>query len=194
MARFWKKLPQEIVRHPRYGVTPEYSGYEIPKAEAERLVRQCGTEKIFLESVIPADITQQKFSCCPLEYYVDMLLQCRVCKRCFLFFAKEQKFWYETLKKPVFVGCTHCPECRAAHHQIRRRLQRYSEFVVRTDLSDSELETLVDDVVFLWQANELRKKQRLYTLRKLALQRIPASPATARLEEIIAGLNSQTQD
>ena len=52
----------------------------------------------FPESAIPADESRQNYSVIPRLCYVDELRRCRKCDRDFIFFAREQHFWYEVLR------------------------------------------------------------------------------------------------
>ncbi len=43
-----------------------------------------------------------------------MLAVCRTCARTFLFFAREQQYWYEDLHFYIDTDCVHCPTCRGS--------------------------------------------------------------------------------
>jgi hypothetical protein len=125
----------------------------------------------------------------PRGYYVDMLVVCRTCARPFIFFAREQQYWYEDLHFYIDTDCVHCPACRAASHEHRDRLRRYSEHVGRADLDAGQLATLVGDAVFLWKAGTLHDEQKLRWLRNLARRRIPQDPATVSIDRLLASLD-----
>lgn len=48
----------------------------------------------------------------PRYYYVDSPLTCRDCRAGSVFTAKEQQYWYETLRLPTFVEVNRCSKCR----------------------------------------------------------------------------------
>ena len=48
----------------------------------------------------------------PFLAYFDSEKICNTCKQVFLFWAKEQVFWYETLKFWVQSKAKNCPTCR----------------------------------------------------------------------------------
>jgi hypothetical protein len=179
-----------IVPHSRYGDAIVPSGCTASAEEVRGSFWSYSSETIFPESAIQADTTRQNFTVFPRGYYVDMLRQCRTCRRPFIFFAREQQHWYEELGFYIDADCVHCPECRRSDQQLRRRFQRYSKSIGRKDIDDRDLATLVGDAVFLWQAGVLREEQRLRRLRNLARQRIPGSTATASIDRVIDELKS----
>lgn len=174
--------------HPRHGTAVVPSGHDLTEAEVRGSYYGYRDETIYPESAIPADCSRQNFSTFPRGYYVDMLMVCRACERPFLFFAREQQFWYEELHFYIDTACQYCPECRREQHEFRERLRRYSEQVGREGLSDAELATLVGDAVFLWRAGVLHDESRLRWLRNRARRSVPNDPATASIERLIGGL------
>lgn len=105
---------------------------------------------IFPETAIRADCKHQFFWDFARRMYVDIARKCRSCRRWFLFFALEQKYWFETLKFNINADCVHCHECRRAS-QIQRKMQyRYDELLTQTEKSTlewNELSTLGDHLV-----------------------------------------------
>ncbi len=63
----------------------------------------------------------------PHLFYVDIERRCRSCRRMFVFSAKEQRHWYETLK---FFECStaiDCQNCRRDRRTARKLLASHSE-------------------------------------------------------------------
>jgi hypothetical protein len=183
---------ESTVPHPRYGNAPMASS----DTEAVALARKVwGGEGfrglVFPESAILADPSKQNYSVVARTFYVDMKKTCRDCGRYFIFFAVEQRHWYEELKFFTDSECVRCPECRKAERTLRRRFDRYSQNIKRNDLDDDTLATLVDDAVFLWGHSLLKKQQTLYRLRKLAHLRIPDRYATRSLDALVESIRSQ---
>lgn len=176
----------DVVPHPRYGDTIVPSGCTVSAEVVRSSYWRYHQDTIFPESAIPANTARQNFSVFPRGFYVDTLRQCRTCGRSFIFFAREQQHWYEVLGFYVDADCIHCPECRKSDQQLRRRFQRYSANIGRTDNNDQELETLIDDAVFLWQAGVLRDEQKLRRLRNLARERLPDNPVMKNMERVLA--------
>jgi len=185
MSKRRSKLPENLVPHPRYGVKITPSGFKLPRAGHRPVVLGLqGRNDLSRRTAIPADLARQRYTV-PRTYYVDILRQCRGCKRPFVFYAREQKYWYETLGFDISADCLHCPECRRTHHRFRRRFRRYSESIVSDDLSDAELAVLVEDAVFLYEAGVLGE-QRLRRLKNLAVRRIPDEPATGEVLDVLS--------
>jgi hypothetical protein len=148
-------------------------------------------QTIFPESAIPANVSRQNYTVLPRRYYVDILKQCRECRRPFIFFAREQEHWYEKLGFTIDADCVRCVECRKSEQRLQRRLKRYSHAIPRDDLDDRELATLVEDAVFLFEVGVLRDEQRLRRLRNLARRRIPQSTATESIGQLISQITSK---
>ncbi|MBK8206412.1 MAG: zinc-ribbon domain containing protein [Planctomycetes bacterium] len=77
---------------------------------------------------VRGDITKQNFCLeTPFYYYEDQTKTCLQCGSNFVFSAKEQKYWYETLSFHQWSLAIRCRECRrkrrteaAVHRQVSR--------------------------------------------------------------------------
>jgi hypothetical protein len=190
MSESGSQYPQGLVPHPRFGDGSVPSGYNVPL----EVIRACycyDRPPVFPKSAIPADVSRQNYSVRPRLCYVDMLRGCRKCGRDFIFFAREQQYWYEQLGFWVEADCVHCPECRRSDHRLRQRFQRFSQAISKGNVNDEELATLVDDAVSLSEAGVLRSEQKLRRLKNLARARIPDSPAYRAILERITALGEQ---
>jgi len=186
-ARTLKRLAS-VVPHPRYGTEIVPSGLVgeddvIPGPPA------WSKDVTFPESAIPADVRKHNFTTMShMHWYVDTLRDCRTCKRPFLFFAREQQHWYETLRLRVEVECIDCVECRASLRTMRRRLKRYGELVVERELTDENMLALASDATFLWTNGLLHDEQRLRRIKNRAHRQVPDGAATRALGELVASL------
>lgn len=180
-----KSIPG-LVPHPRYGDAPRPSGIEIPEEKIRDGWWSYGREHIFPETVLVADPSKQNFAMYPREYYVDILRKCRKCSRPFIFFALEQRYWFETLQFYVDADCVLCPSCRRESQVIRRRLRRYSDMMSKSVKTRKELMFLVDDGAFLLAQGVLRNLNNLGSLKNMALKSIPEYPGTQLLKESLA--------
>lgn len=119
-----------FVRHPRYGQRPRITGLN-PETDYT-------TGKVFLHwhsseacripnTAIPADIARQALATVPVTHYFDVRRQCRDCNRPFIFFAEEQKYWYEELGFPLESDCVRCVDCRKKQQGLERMRERYEE-------------------------------------------------------------------
>lgn len=182
---------RDLVPHPRFGSTVRPSGHEVsPEAIRDSYWGYSG-QTVFPESAIPANISKQNYSVLPRTYYVDILKECRDCNRRFLFFAEEQKYWYEELGFCIDADCVRCPECRKADQTSRQRFQRYSENITNDALSDESLTTLIDDAVFLWEHEMLKNQHNLRRLKNLANKQIPNHPSTKIVNKLVESLPAE---
>lgn len=139
--------------------------YGSVKAESSRTRRIPGT-------AVEADLSRQTPATVPVTHYFDMPRVCRDCGRPFLFFAEEQKHWYEDLGFPLEADCVRCTDCRKQQREIARLRKRFEELIqVRNrtieqgcELADCCL-TLMEDGLFT-----IKQSQRVRTI----LNSIPA--------------------
>lgn len=175
---------EDIVPHPRFGALPHLPG-GIPTTHAVRQRYAYQMQIVFPETKTAADPEKQNYTVIPRAYYVDVLKQCRDCNRRFIFFAREQRHWYEELKFVIDADCVHCPECRKSTRKLRRRFARYSETINAPDLDDDTLATLMSDAVFLWNHSLLNDEQKLRRLRNLGIKRIPDHPVVNTITRLL---------
>ena len=115
------------VNHPRYGQRPRISNQtiQITKHEQFCLVSRCNAGKIFKNTAIKADMELQKGSAYAVKYFFDEDKTCVHCKRHFIFFAAEQKYWFDQLKFNIAAQGHSCFECRAFANEQKYFKQRY---------------------------------------------------------------------
>ena len=85
---------------------------------------------------------KQNYSTCPREVYVDIEKACRDCGRPFLFFAQEQKYWFEELGFYVDADCVKCVECRKTEQRLKHLVREYEALInekVRDSAGDERL-------------------------------------------------------
>lgn len=180
-----KKLPASLVPHPRYGDVPRPSGVKVPEDDIRRGFWRLGSDTIYPETVLLADTNKQNYAVFPREYYVDALRTCRVCHRPFIFFALEQRYWFETLRFFVDADCVLCPACRRESRAIQRRLRRYSDLFARADASRKELMFMVDDAIYLLERGVLKNLSSVGAAKNRALKTIPEYPPVTALADAI---------
>ena len=182
--------PLHFVEHPRYGSVPHTSGVKVAEDRIREGFWSLRQEAMFPESVLLADTSKQNYAVFPRAYYVDVQRQCRMCNRPFIFFAREQCYWYETLRFFVDADCVHCPACRRESRTSQRRIRRYSDLMAKPVHTTGELETLVDDALYLFVRGALRNLSTLGALKNKALKAIPMHPGTSALAEALAKTRS----
>lgn len=185
-----RKRASGLVPHPRYGAESVASGEGLSEATVRASYWGYHDAVLYPESAIVADWRRQNFSTFPRGTYVDLRERCRDCGREFLFFAREQKHWYEELGFYVDARCVRCPACRKTEGTLRRRFTRYAEAVAKRELDDAELLTALGDALFVWEAGLLRDAGKLRRWKNLAVRRLPAAKVTAQLVATVASLRS----
>jgi hypothetical protein len=129
------------VEHPRYGRGPRFTDLQpgaIPLGYRRTIYH---AEGLIEGTAVAADLDWQSWSPVPVLYYFDLKRICVDCARPFLFFADEQKYWYETLGFDLSADCVRCVECRGKRHGIEKQRRRYeSLFHVQTRSIEENLE------------------------------------------------------
>ncbi len=83
------------------------------------------------EGAVPGDISPQIFCSyyhVPKYFYVDSKKTCLQCNKKFVFKAKEQKYWYETLQFNFHSQTIRCPSCRKKKRTEKRSCNRSARF------------------------------------------------------------------
>ena len=185
-----KKRPRmddyaEHVEHPRYGKAPRFTGLDPdPNSFAVRLhwntrystetqlrqmERLLGRRPTFPDdgtrmvpgTAVAADLSRQVPATMPVTHYYDLDKLCRDCGRRFIFFAEEQKHWYEELGFSLQADAVRCPRCRKRLQQVarlRRRYEQLSRATARTTEQTFEMADcclrLIEEAVFLPRQTE----------------------------------------
>ena len=118
------------------------------------------------------------------NFYVDILEICRDCQRPFLFFAEEQKYWYETLKFHIDAQCTRCTECRKDVQQERKIFAEYSQLVNQTSFTDEQLVTLTENSIALWNQGLIKNLNTINRIKNIAIEQIPETEAAVAILEL----------
>lgn len=177
--------PGQYVAHPRYGSSPRPSGVKIPEADLRRDFWRLHGDTLFAETALIAETEKQNFAIYPRKYYVDVLRSCHTCHRPFIFFAKEQRYWFETLRFFVDADCVHCPDCRRESRAVQRRLRRYSDLFAKSEPTRKDLMFLVDDGAYLLACGVLKNLSNIGSVMNRAMKDIPEYPGIASLAEAI---------
>lgn len=190
MAR-WKQAkrqecPEDNVGHPRYGNAPVPSGYDVDLDTVRNNYWRYRSERIYPQTAIPADTARQNFTTFPRKYYVDIQKVCSDCTRPFIFFAREQKFWYETLRLYIDVDCVRCSQCRKSDQAIRRHREAFSRYIKHTPVDVRTLIELLEAGVYLWNAGELHNIHTLRKLKNIAHKELKTHPIREQLDALVA--------
>jgi hypothetical protein len=173
----------DYVEHPRYGKGPVYTAlnpdrndpgvhlhwrtgiHSDPVIDAMRetfgkeLPLPPGHSGAISGTAVAADLSRQTRATFPVTHYYDEDRVCRDCGRRFIFFAQEQKYWYEELHFPLDADCVRCPECRKKTQDIARRRKRFEELCQKPDRSANEMVEMADCCLSLIEEGVLGPRQ-----------------------------------
>jgi len=144
-----KALPKTrsyYVPHSRYGKLPRITGLDVENGQngayighlptedelmaKHRQGKLFGLDPLLLGFRIPgtaivADPAKQSGTSFPRTHYYDIERKCRDCARIFIFFAEEQRYWYEELHFPIDADGVRCEPCRKSTRSLAALKARY---------------------------------------------------------------------
>ena len=151
-----KRKYENYVEHPRFGRYPHITNLN-PHSDlttGKPYLHWNATERI-PNTAVEADLSRQSPATVPVTHYYDVERTCRDCARPFIFFAVEQKHWYEDLGLPLEADCVRCVPCRKRQQGIASKRERYEElFHIQERTPDQDLEmaecclSLIEEGVF----------------------------------------------
>lgn len=161
----------DFVEHPRFGRGPRYTttclrhvplGYRLTTYNAEQAIEGTAVE---------ADLERQSPSPVPVLYYFDLRKTCIDCHRLFIFFAEEQKYWYETLGFYLDANCVRCVECRQRAQGHERQRRRYVQLLKQDQRSPAEDMEMAECLLELIDRGDFHKRRHTERVR-MVLNRI----------------------
>jgi hypothetical protein len=185
------------VPHPRYGDQPRVTGLNVDKRSsgvyfkcwsADELEKwrmkgslyAIGADQIgFLipGTAVVADPSKQHGSCMLNTHYYDIEKKCRDCGLPFIFYAQEQRHWYEELEFPVDADCVRCYPCRRATQDIDRTVRSYEGLMGIADPSEEQQAEMAVHRLTLVQAGRFHIRQLEHV--RAFLNRFPEHPFAA---------------
>lgn len=108
-----------------------------------------------------ADTSKQNFSIYPITIYVDIEKQCIQCERWFIFFAEEQKYWYENLGFYVDADCVKCIDCRKKEQSVKHLMRQYEMLVKNDRRTENETTELKNIALELLQLGYITNKNKI---------------------------------
>lgn len=163
-----------FVTHPRYGRRPRFTGLN-PDTDFQAGVflhwhtpRDCRIPN----TAVPADLSRQSPATVPVTHYFDAKRKCRDCARPFIFFADEQKYWYEELGFALEADCVRCVACRKKEQGLEQKRERYEALFHISERSTDENLEMVDCCLAL-VASGVFHKRKLQHMRMI-LKKLPS--------------------
>jgi len=182
---------RDYVPHPRYGQGPRITGLnpESDYATGKVFLHWHSSENVRIpNTAIAADLSRQKPATVAVTHYFDAKRVCADCRKPFIFFAAEQKYWYEELGFPLESDCVRCVPCRKKQQGVESTRQRYEElFHVQDRTPEQDLE-MVECSLMLVEAGLFGKRQ-LERIRGI-LKKAPSDPKLQSLRTRLDALDS----
>jgi hypothetical protein len=177
----------QYVEHPRYGRGPRFTNLrprEVPLGY--RLTTYLSSDKIE-GTAVEANVERQAYSPIPALFYFDLKRQCLECGRQFVFFAEEQRHWYETLGFSLDADCRRCVDCRRRQHGLERLRRRYEELFHQQCRTAAENLEMAECAMGLIESGQfhLRQTERVRSLLR-AFRGNPDETCERRYGELIA--------
>jgi hypothetical protein len=177
------------VEHPRYGRRPYLTGLNPVTVIGDdtHLHWHAKPEVRVPNTAIEADLSRQSPATIAVTHYYDEKRQCRDCRRMFLFFAAEQKYWHEDLGFGPDSDCVRCFPCRQQPRGLARKRERYEAlFHLSEPTAEQNLE-LAECSLALVEAGEFHPRQiervRMYLNR---VRKSSGGSALEACEELLA--------
>lgn len=157
------------VEHPRYGRYPRITELNLdsPAFQHWKLKRN----RYVPNTAVEANLDRQTPAAMALSHYFDLRKVCCDCKRPFLFFAEEQKHWFEDLGFGLDSDCVRCVPCRKKEQGIARKRERYEELFHVADQTVPQTLEMIDCCLALIESNvfNIRQTERV----RMLLKRVP---------------------
>jgi hypothetical protein len=175
----------QYVEHPRYGRSPRYTGLH-PDRNAPGVHLHWNTEIVsdaipahlrstwgewppswysgdqpvcVPDTAIEADPLRQAPRPLPVTHYYDLDVLCRQCRRRFIFFAEEQKLWYEELQLPLESQAVRCTECRKQERWVANQKKRYDTLCSIVDRTPEQSVEMAECCLLLIEQTVFHPKQ-----------------------------------
>lgn len=165
---------REFVTHPRYGQGPRITGLNPETDYAGHVFLHWHSPEgsRIPNTAIAADLSRQSPATVPVTHYFDVRRLCRDCGKPFIFFAAEQKYWYEELGFSLDSDCVRCVVCRKEQQGIGKNRERYEELFHVADRSIEQTLEMADCCLSLVESGVFHKRQ-LQHMRAI-LKRLPS--------------------
>ncbi|MEX0938265.1 MAG: zinc-ribbon domain containing protein [Pirellulales bacterium] len=148
-----------FVDHPRYGKRPQVTGMNPKTDFREVYLHRHSRGSRVANTAIPADFDRQTPATVAVTHYFDAIRRCVDCQRQFIFFAEEQKYWYEELGFNLHADCTRCVPCRRRKRSVERLRRQYERlFHVQDRSIDQDLE-MADICLTLVERGAFHRRQ-----------------------------------
>ncbi len=149
-----------LAEHPRFGTAPRLTGLDpVNTADGSVFLHWHSPTGVRVpNTAVAADLAHQAPATVAVTHYFDSRRVCRVCRAPFLFFADEQKYWYERLGFPLEADCLECVACRKDLQRLRVARKTYERLLGSPSRSADETLALVECAVVLVESSVFSKQ------------------------------------
>lgn len=144
-----KKARPVYAVHPRYGSEPRFTGLN-PGLDRRTFWWLSKKDRI-KGTAIAANVECQNATL-PVDYYVDVRRKCVDCGADYIFYAEEQKYWYENLGFSIDAQCIRCVDCRKNQRFLKHLCRRYEQLIILPSLSEKDSFEFIEVVLRLVEA------------------------------------------
>lgn len=186
-----KELFDSFVEHPRYGKYPHFTRLN-PETDfgGETFLHWHSPKECRIpNTAVPADVSRQAEATVPVTHYFDVIRKCRECGRPFIFFAREQKHWYEELDFPLDADCIRCVTCRKQQRGLARVRERYEELFHVPERSPEQNLEMADCCLMLIEASLFHRRQTQH-VRMLLNYAAAAGGQGSRYDDLVTRLQT----
>jgi len=155
------------VVHPRFGQSPRFTGLDVEPSWLHR--------GHIPRTAIEADCSKQNFSTMGVSYYYDLRRKCHRCQSPYIFFAEEQKFWYEELHLRLEVSPDCCHGCRRHKRGVSRSRECYEELFHKTDRTPQDDAEMAEHCLLLMEEGKFSPRKAEHV--RMLLKRVPTKKA-----------------
>jgi hypothetical protein len=166
------EMPDNLVPHPRYGTKPRFTDLEFRgDRPGMNLGWKYANRTIIPATGIEANTAKQHGSVMAIAIYFDVLKECIDCCRPFLFYAVEQKHWFEDLSFANDADCVRCVPCRKKEQKKERLNQEYQRLLTLKNKTPEERLELACLALDMQSIGRLKSLQKIRT----CFNRVPES-------------------
>lgn len=169
----------EFVEHPRFGRGPRFTRL---KPEGSVYIGWHARQGMIPNTCVKADVKKQVPATFQFTHYYDLERTCEDCKRKFIFFADEQKYWYEVLQFGLDSDCIRCTDCRKHLQGLQRTRFEYEELFKLSSRTNEQSARMAECILELIEQKVFTAKQ-LQKIRE-RLNKLPAEFDPKRVEGI----------
>jgi len=160
MSKKKKSKYAKFVNHPRYGDKPRYTNDKHSMTEILKSYWGYKEDEVILSTCIEANLEKQNYTVFPRSIYVDLMRNCASCRRKFIFYAKEQQYWYEELRFFIDCDCVKCVDCRKKEQKLKQLIKKYH--LLHTSKRTVEEQAIYRNIALeLYQLGYIKNKQKL---------------------------------